>query len=145
MFKTILVPVDGSPLSDLTTEAAVKFAKETGARLIGIAVAEPHPSALLSDSEFFGSTHGIAQRPHDLAKEFADRVAAAATAAGVPCETVSLHAPTPHKEWLRVAKETSCDLIFVAAREHRGLTGHALDAEIGKLVVHSTVPVLLYH
>ncbi len=43
MFKTILVPTDGSVLSDKAILAAVDFAKATGGKLIGLSVAEPYP------------------------------------------------------------------------------------------------------
>src|SRR5438105_4720578 len=105
MFKTILVPTDGSSSADRTVAAAVKFAKEIGAKIIGIAVVEPHPSALLSDSEFFGSTHGFTEKPHDLAQEHVQKIAAAASLENVPCEIVAIHSARPDEEILNAAKK----------------------------------------
>jgi nucleotide-binding universal stress UspA family protein len=42
MFKKILVPTDGSPLSEKAIQAAVKFATEVSAKLVAISVADPH-------------------------------------------------------------------------------------------------------
>jgi nucleotide-binding universal stress UspA family protein len=145
MFKTLLVPTDGSPPADKAAAAAVKFAKEIGGKIIGISVAEPHPSAaLLSDSDFFGNTHGFQQKAHDLAKGYVEKIAAAARAANVPCETVAVHSTRPDQEILDAAKKYNCDLIFIASHGRKGLTGLFVGSETQKVLAHSTIPVLVF-
>jgi nucleotide-binding universal stress UspA family protein len=144
MFKTILVPTDGSPASDIAVSAAVKFAKVLGAKIIGISVAEPPPSVLLSDSDFFGTAHQFKERAHDLAKEYVARVAAAASAEGVPCETIAVHAVRPHEEIVNAAKKYNCDLIFMAAHGHKGLAALFVGSVTQKVLAHSSVPVLVF-
>ncbi|QAU35157.1 universal stress protein [Janthinobacterium sp. 17J80-10] len=145
MFKTILVPTDGSPRSEKAVSAAVRFAKEINGKIIGISIAEPHPSPLLSDSEFFGTTHGVGKNPHDLALEHVQKVAEAAAAEGVPCETVFVHAFKPHEEILKTAAKYHCDLVFMAPIGKSGWTGLFLDSETQKVLTHATIPVLVYH
>ena len=145
MFKTILVPTDGSPRSQKAVNAAVGFAKEINSKIIGISIAEPHPSPLLSDSEFFGSTHGVDKNPHDLALEHVQKVAEAAAAEGVPCETVFVHSSNPHDEILKTAAKYNCDLIFMAPYGKQGWTGLFLDSETQKVLTHATIPVLVFH
>ncbi|HEV7929480.1 MAG TPA: universal stress protein, partial [Nitrosospira sp.] len=123
MFKTILVPTDGSPSAERAAMAAIEFAKEIGGKIIGISVAEPHPSALLSDSDFFGTTHGFQEKAHDLAKGHVEKIAIAAKAANVPCETVAVHAVRPDEEILNAATKYHCDLIFMASHGRKGRTG----------------------
>jgi nucleotide-binding universal stress UspA family protein len=144
MFKTILVPTDGSPSAEKAVSAAVKFAKETNAKIIGISVAEPHPSALLSDSDFFGTSHGFAEKAHDLAKEYVEKVAALASAENVPCETVAIHSYRPDEEIVSAAKKYGCDLIFMASHGRKGWTGLFVGSETQKVLAHSPVPVLVY-
>jgi nucleotide-binding universal stress UspA family protein len=144
MFKTILVPTDGSPPADKAAAAAVKFAKETGGKIIGISVAEPHPSALLSDSDFFGSTHDFQQKAHDLAEGNVEKIAAAARAENVPCETIAVHSARPDQEILDTAKKYNCDLIFMASHGRKGLTGLFVGGETQKVLAHSTIPVLVF-
>jgi nucleotide-binding universal stress UspA family protein len=144
MFKTILVPTDGSPSADKAALAAVKFAKEIGGKIIGISVAEPHPSALLSDSDFFGSAHGFQDKAHDLAKGHVETIAAAARAANVPCETVAVHSVRPDEEILNAAKKYNCDLIFMASHGRKGWTGLFVGSETQKVLAHSTIPVLVF-
>jgi nucleotide-binding universal stress UspA family protein len=144
MFKTILVPTDGSPLADKAVSAAVKFAKESGARIIGISVAEPHPSPLLSDSDFFGSTHAYSAKAHDLAKEHVQKLAAAASAENVPCESIAVHSARPDEEIIKTAKTYNCDLIFMSSHGHKGLTGLFVGSVTQKVLAHSPVPILVY-
>lgn len=145
MFKTILVPTDGSPKSEKAVNAAVKFAKEINARIIGISIAEPPPSPLLSDSDFFGTTHGVDKNPHDLALEHVQKLAQAAVAEGVPCETVSMHSANPHEEILKTAAKYNCDLVFMAPLGKKGWTGLFLESETQKVLTHASIPVLVFH
>ncbi len=145
MFKTILVPTDGSPRSEKAVNAAVRLAKEINGKIIGISTAEPHPSPLLSDSEFFGTTHGFNKNPHDLALEHVQKVAEAAAAEGVPCETVFMHSFKPHEEILKTAEKYNCDLVFMAPIGKKGWTGLFLDSETQKVLMHATIPVLVFH
>lgn len=144
MFKTILVPTDGSPAADKAVIAAVKMAKENGARIVGISVSEPHPSALLSDSEFFGSTHAPAEKAHDLAKEYAQRITEAAKSENVPCETLAMHSSSPENEILETAKKYHCDLIFLPPHGPKHWTGSLLDSQSQKVLAHSPISVLVY-
>ena len=41
MFKKILIPTDGSPLSDKAVDAAIEFAQKMGSELLVLSVAEP--------------------------------------------------------------------------------------------------------
>jgi nucleotide-binding universal stress UspA family protein len=144
MFQTILVPTDGSPASDKAVTAAVKFAKVLGAKIIGISIAEPPPSVLLSDSDFFGTAHEFKERAHDLAKEYVAKIAAAASAENVPCETIAVHGIRPDQEIVNAAEKYHCDLIFMASHGHKGLAGLFVGSVTQKVLAHSSVPVLVY-
>ena len=50
MFKTILVPTDGSTLSDKAITAAIEFAKFCNGKVIGLSVAEPYPFSPMAES-----------------------------------------------------------------------------------------------
>jgi nucleotide-binding universal stress UspA family protein len=144
MFKTILVPTDGSPFSAGAIDAAVLLAKELGSMIIGISVAEPHPSALLSDSDFFGTNHAYQSKAHDLAQEHVQKVADAASAVHVPFETVAVHSFRPDEEILETAKKYNCDLIVMSARGRKGWTGLFVGRETQKVLARSPIPVLVY-
>jgi nucleotide-binding universal stress UspA family protein len=144
MFKNILVPTDGSPTAEKAGAAAVRFAKETGAGIVAISVVEPHPSPLLSDSEFFGATHAVADKAHDLAKEHVQKIAALAASENLPCETVAVHSPRPDTEILKTAQQFNCDLIFMGSHGHKGVSGLFAGSVTQKVLLHSPIPVLVY-
>ena len=49
MFKTILLPTDGSDLSDKATATAVEFAKLNHAKIVAITVIQPLPLSSMGD------------------------------------------------------------------------------------------------
>jgi nucleotide-binding universal stress UspA family protein len=144
MFKTILVPTDGSALAGKAIDAALKFAKEVGGNIVAISVSEPHPYALLSDSDFFGNTHSFEEKAQDVAKDLVQKVAEAASLAGVPCKVVVAHSYRPYEEMLKAARAYSCDAIFMASHGRTGLGGLFLGSETQKVLAHSTIPVVVY-
>ena len=50
MFKKILIPTDGSPLSDASAKAALEFAAATGAAVVGLSVAQLYPFMLMPEA-----------------------------------------------------------------------------------------------
>lgn len=144
MFKKILVPTDGTQSAESAIAPAVQFAKESGAKIVAISVAEGHPSPLLSDSDFFGSTHDFNAKTHDLAKDYVKKIADTARAENVSCETITVHSLRPDEEILKTAKQHDCDLIFMGSHGHEHFTGLFHEEIINKVVHHSPIPVLVY-
>ena len=50
MFKHILIPTDGSDLSRKAVLYGVRLAKESGAKVTALTVAEPYPVAAMDES-----------------------------------------------------------------------------------------------
>ena len=88
MFKHLLIPTDGSELSEAAIRAGVQFAKSTNARVTGF-YAMPKFHMLAYQTEMVTDTRQQFARD---CKAHADRFLAvimrAAKAADVPCETV---------------------------------------------------------
>ena len=84
-------------------------------------------------------------------KEAAQRTARKALAAlkieagiaGVPCQTLTVTAPSPWEGIIASAKRKKCDLIVMASHGRRGLTGLILGSETTKVLTHSKIPVLV--
>lgn len=144
MFKTILVPTDGSPLSDKAIEAAARFAKTSGSKLIGLSVAEPYASPHLSEGSTVIDSAHYSRRMQEIAQMHVDKVSAAAKEAGVVCETVVRTSSNPYEEIINVAKEFNCDVIFMASHGRKGLSALFVGSETHKVLAHSTVPVLVF-
>lgn len=146
MFKHILVPTDGSPLSQRTLNHAVQFARETGARITFLH-AEPSTPALqgaagaLADPAILQAFHDKVEAAGQQALKAA---AAVAEAAGVPCDTTLVASSHPAEVIIRTAEQLGCDLIFMASHGRRGMSALLLGSETNKVLTHSKIPVLVY-
>ncbi len=142
MYKCILVPTDGSLITEKALASALALAKLAGARLQVLAVKEPFPYSALSETqpiapqEFFDSQERIARARVQRASE-------AAAAAGVPCEAFTVEAAHPWEAIVEQAKVGGCDLIVMASHGRRGMSALLLGSETQKVLTHGTLPVLV--
>lgn len=146
MYKHLLVPSDGSDLSNNAVGRAIAFAREGAARItvlhvmpeyIPPAFAEFPAAGQASFTEFTKATE-------ESARIVLDAAARSATEAGVECETVSLRHTQPWRAIIDTARERGCDLIFMASHGRRGLSALVLGSETNKVLTHSTIPVLVF-
>lgn len=144
MFRTILVPTDGSPLSDRAVNAAVEFAKEYGGTIIGLSVAEPYPFTPLSASTFSDDRVAYESRARDIAQEHVRRIAAASHLLGVHCETVVTQSFSPADDIMLVARQHACDVIFMASHGRKGIKGMLIGSETQKVLAGSDIPVMVF-
>lgn len=146
MFKHILVPTDGSPLSAETVKRAVNFAKEAGARLTFLFVKPDYPAAFYGEGALIDPT--TPERFSELAEKQAGEILSAsktvADGAGVEATLLSLTDDVPWEAIIAAANDKGCDLIFMASHGRRGLTGLLLGSETQKVLTHSKIPVLVY-
>lgn len=144
MFQQILLPTDGSDLSERAVLAGISFAKEIGAQVVGLSVRPEfhtftYKTEMLEDTrpEFDAATE-------KQAEQYLAFISDAARSAGVACVTVQSVSDDPYESILQTAKERKCDLIIMASHGRRGLKGVLLGSETQKVLVHSDIPVLVY-
>ena len=114
MYRKILVPSDGTVLSEKAIMAAIQFAaSHPGCKIVGLSVAEP-----LSFNQIEALTKSTESdyllREQLSAQSRVKRIAEMAEEAGVPCETVVAQSTKPNEEIVRIADEHDCDCIFMA-------------------------------
>jgi nucleotide-binding universal stress UspA family protein len=145
MFNTILVPTDGSKLSQKAVEEAMLLAKVTGAKLVALHVYSKFPGSAYGT---FGPAEDILAEAHvrqheaDAGKIFAG-IENLASAAGVALDTALVESDDVYTQIIGVAKKKKCDLICMASHGRRGLAGVVLGSETHKVLTHSTIPVLV--
>lgn len=132
MFRHILIPSDGSAASQLAVNAALRMARESGARVTAVHVL-PEDPALASM---------VACEP-DENTILADIARQAATL-HVNCTTIQLHAEQPHAAIVATALQRGCDLIAMASRGRSGLASLMLGSQTHKVLTHSRIPVLVF-
>lgn len=144
MFKTILVPTDGSALSDKAVSAAIEFAKSQGGKVVTLSVAEPYPFSPLSEVAFTDERRQYEEKAREVAEQHVQKVQAAATAMDVPCETVVTQSFSPFEEIINTAGKYGCDAVFMASHGRRGLSKLFIGSETQKVLAHSTIPVMVF-
>jgi nucleotide-binding universal stress UspA family protein len=142
VYKKILVPTDGSDLSEKGVDAAIEFARLCGAEIIAFAVAEPAPmpageAAMVIDL-------GVeTDRLNQLAQEIVNKVEQTAKAAGVPCKTATAYSAEPAQEIMDAATANQCDLIFMSSHGRHGLSRLLAGSVAQNVLAYSTTPVML--
>lgn len=144
MFQHILLPTDGSNLSQVAIRKGVQFAKSVGARVTGVCVI-PTQKYYLYLTEITEQLKEETAQQHRLQ---ADRnlafVAKAAGDAGVPCETFCETSDQAYASIIQVAEKRGCDLIMMASHGRKGVAGMLLGSETQKVLTHSRLPVLVF-
>lgn len=144
MFKHILIPTDGSLLSDSALDRGLSLARDSGARVTVVAVTEPF--AVLSAE---ARKIGVSQADHEREVKAAAaghlaQAARKAAALGVPCETIEVENEHPYRGIIETATERQCDLITMASHARRGITALVLNSETVSVMTHSAIPLLVY-
>jgi nucleotide-binding universal stress UspA family protein len=152
MFKKILVPTDGSPLSEKAADAAVAFAASIDAKIVAISVADPYVpippiiEGIPLDPNFYDEdTRRIFEsQPQQMAKKNVEYIKNIAEVAGVACEIVTATSASPYEEIVKAINDYKCELVFMASHGRKGLNRLILGSEAQKVIAYSTVPVLVY-
>jgi len=144
MYKRILLPTDGSEASQRAILAGVEFAREVGAEVVGLTVT-PEFHVLSTDSAMLEDTPDeFAARSAAQGRRLLGDVESAARDAGVACRTEHAIGDDPYDLIIATAQRLGCDLIVMASHGRRGLKGLLLGSETQKVLVHSTIPVLVH-
>ena len=139
MYKHILIPTDGSDLSQQAIEHGIALAKVLGARVTAVTVTEPfHASAfepIIADSY---KKHVAALATNSL--EYAKN---AASISNVPCALVRLEHEQPYQAIIEAAEARGCDVIVMASHGRKGISAVVLGSETVKVLTHSPIPVVV--
>jgi nucleotide-binding universal stress UspA family protein len=144
MFKHILLPTDGSNLSQVAIQKGVQLAKSVQAKITGISVV-PEQKYILYQTDIIVQKKEETVKHHKLqASRNLAVIEKAAKVAGVPCETLCEIGDHPYEAIIKVAEKRGCDLIMMASHGRRGLKGLLLGSETQKVLTHSRIPVLVH-
>jgi nucleotide-binding universal stress UspA family protein len=147
MFKHILIPTDGSRLSQKGVKAGVKLAKALGAKVTGLYVALPYVPPLYGEAALY-YVPGVS--PQEMkritAKQAAralDLLAREARAARVRSKVRMTTAGQPWESILRTARSAGCDAIVMASHGRSAIGGMILGSETTQVLARSKVPVIV--
>jgi nucleotide-binding universal stress UspA family protein len=146
MYKHILLPYDGSELSDRALAEGISFAKSAGSKVTLMHVVTPYRVPISGDhssSTLKTIEHQHAVEVEKLASEMLEKARRRVDSAGVQCDMVMRPGYHPHEEIIETAKNLNCDLVLMASHGRRGLQGLLLGSETVKVLTHCTIPVLV--
>lgn len=145
MFKHILIPTDGSPLSKKAIVAGVEFARDIGAKITGFFAAPVYQPAVYED---YVPAHFMSPKQHEeanakLAQKHLGVIEQACKQAGVPYQGLHVESEYPADAIIEAAKSKKCDLVFMSSHGRRGIAGILLGSQTAHVLTHSKIPVLV--
>ncbi|MBX9842317.1 MAG: universal stress protein [Xanthobacteraceae bacterium] len=145
MFKNILIPTDGSELSQKAAAKGVALAKSLGAKVTAFFAAPPATPVVYRNN----LPVGLAQpAEHEAmikrtAAKYLDVIERAAKKAGVKCESLHATSDYPEDDILKVAAKKKCDLIVMGTHGQGGLRGILVGSVTQKVLGKSKIPVMV--
>lgn len=144
MFKHIVIPTDGSPLSEGAALKSIQLARQLGARITAVHVS-PQFHVLTYRSEMLEDTREQYERDSaQHAERYLAFVGKAAAESGVACETVRQLGDDVSQAILELARDRGCDAIAMASHGRRGMAGLLLGSETQRVLTHAQIPVLVW-
>lgn len=144
MFRSILIPVDGSPLSLRPIQPAIDLAKMSRAGMVVLSVAEPRLYRA-SDYDAIQSGRDVEHMHLEAARQTVEKVRVLAEEAGVKCKSVVSMSALPCNEILSTVEKENCDLIVMATRGNMGIIDTIFSESTTQEVLQkASVPVLVF-
>ena len=149
MYRRILVPTDGSPVSARAEKAAIVMAKKFNASITAVHVVPPYsPRALgeiraggtqpLSAAEYRQVTE---QRGMDMLRKLLAR----ARRAKLGAEVMLVTSDSPGDALARAAQDAACDLIVMGSNSRVGIERIFLGSVASEVLNATRIPTLICH
>jgi nucleotide-binding universal stress UspA family protein len=144
-YQHLLVPSDGSRLSDAALAQALDLAKTLGARITLVHVQPPLPVSLVGMGDMLdpATIEGLSITAERESSRIVEEARAVAAARGLDLETEVIKQDLPHRAIVDAAKRHGCDLIVMASHGRRGLSSLLLGSETQRVLLNAAVPVLV--
>jgi nucleotide-binding universal stress UspA family protein len=139
MYKHVLLPTDGSELSEQAARDGVRFAKLTGAQLTAL-----HTTPVLYPPGTHVRPGEQEERSKADAQRALDPIERMARDANVAFTAAHRDSDNPWEAIISVAEERGCDLIFMASHGRRGINALLIGSETNKVLTHSKIPVFVW-
>ena len=144
MHQHILIPTDGSELSQKAIDYGMALAKSVNAKVTVLTVSIPFYTLAFEPGMITDTPEQYGKRMATLTAKYLNVANEAALAAGVSCDTMHVEHDQPYLAIIDTAAQKSCDLIVMASHGRRGISAIVLGSETVKVLTHSTIPVLVF-
>src|SRR5665811_1527881 len=144
MHRHVLIPTDGSELSQKAIDYGMALAKSVNAKVTVMTVSTPFHALVVEPGMITDTLEQYGKRMAALAAKYLNVANEAALAAGASCDTLHVEHDHPYLAIIETASQKSCDLIVMASHGRRGISAIVLGSEAVKVLTHSTIPVLVF-
>ena len=145
MYKRILVATDGSELSHVAVQHALRLAQATGAEVVALKVVPKYPQSYFEGSVVLAAEEieKIEQQWQAEAAAIVGGIQTEANALGVKLHPLTVAADLEAEALIATAQAHKCDLIVMASHGRKGLQRLLLGSETQQVLTHSHIPVLV--
>ena len=145
MYKRILVATDGSKLSNVAVEHALRLADITGAELVALKVVPRYPQTYFEGGVALANDEikRIEKQWQEEAMQVVNAVKAQGQKMEVKVKTTTVKSDLIAEAIIAAAKRQKVDLIVMASHGRRGLKRLLLGSETQQVLTHSHIPVLV--
>ncbi len=145
MYKRILVATDGSKLSEMAVDHALRLADLSGAELVALKVVPRYPQTYFEGGVALAAAEvaRIEKQWTEDAMEAVNAVKAAGQKLEVKVKPITVKSDLIAEAIIAAAKRNKVDLIVMASHGRRGLKRLLLGSETQQVLTHSHIPVLV--
>lgn len=143
MYKKILLPTDGSDLSLRAVQAGIELAACLKASVVAFHGMTPLPAFAVMGNVVELNADALIAQTTELAHAYLANIGKRASQAGVPCETEYVSTKRAYKAIVEAATRHGCDLIVMGSHGWQGFDRLLLGSETHKVILNSSVPVLV--
>jgi nucleotide-binding universal stress UspA family protein len=144
-YQHLLVPSDGTQLSNQALEQGIFLAKALGAKLTLLHVQPLLPIPLIGMGDMLdpATVESLSATAARETERIVREAKVAGEAAGLQIRTEVVKQDLPYRAIVEAARRHGCDLIVMASHGRKGLSGLLLGSETQRVLLHAPIPVLV--
>ena len=142
MIKNLLVPVDGSPTSQLAVDKAIALAKAFGSAVSVLYVIDPYPFAGVGEGFAYGQTQYLTAARAEAEAALAASLKAMKDA-GIAATSSLVEAHVVWRGILEAAESGKADLIVMGSHGRSGFEKLVLGSVAQRVLAHAAVSIMV--
>ena len=139
MYKSILLPLDGSPLAENALPHAIAIAERFQAELVLLRVLIPLPRGQTTKE---AALLRAEKETAGFVREYMERIAVSVQERGITVQLIVIGG-RPHTEIIQYAESNHIDLIVMCTRGESGLSRWLIGSVSDRVMRGANVPVLM--
>lgn len=145
MYKSILIPTDGSKLSDKAAKAGLEMAALMDAQVVLLKVVPRYPVSYFEGgvASAYADVGRIEKDWANQAQADVDALKTKAEAKGLKAKAVTVRSDLVAEAIIAAAKKHKCELIVMASHGRKGIKRLLLGSETTHVLTHSHIPVMV--